>query len=285
MHAMKYVRCTLSVLVGLAFVVPWTALSAVGLACLYSADFIERVKDFLQDKAIGPYGLVVAAALFAPAAFASAELRVPPQPVPASQYRDTETTVFVPLTNGIPSQAEFAVDVSFVPTMSNNVEVAFGEDRDRNGRLSFPETDVVFGLDCGRFFFERVQTGERHEYEGYDFSLIEEGDVIERTTIRYSCTLDGIGNPPSGFYMGMANKWADWGDDDVAVVHTNGTWYGYVSANSANLWAGTYGGQAGEAWPWRSAWNLMRVTRRGSHASDPSGSFAVRQRGGVIQMQ
>ena len=46
---MKYVRYTLSVLIGLAFVVPWTALSAVGLACLYSADLIERVKDSMQD--------------------------------------------------------------------------------------------------------------------------------------------------------------------------------------------------------------------------------------------
>ena len=50
---MRYVRLTLSALIGLVFVVPWAALSAVGLACLYSADLIERVKDFLQDKIIG----------------------------------------------------------------------------------------------------------------------------------------------------------------------------------------------------------------------------------------
>ena len=282
---MKYVRYTLSALVGIAFVVPWTALSAVGLVCLYSADFIERAKDFLQDKALGPYGLVVAAALFAPAAFAGAELRVPLQPVPPSQYRDTETTVFVPLTNGIPSQAEFVVDVSFVPTMSNNVEVAFGEDRDRDGRLSFPETDVAFGLDCGRFFLERVQTGERHEYEGYDFNFVEEGDVLERTTLKYVGVLNGIGRPPAEFYLGMANTWAEWGDGDLAVVHTNGTWYGYAGSNGRNLWSGTYGSTSSEAWPWRSTWNLMRVTRRGSHASDPPGSFTIRQRGGVIQMK
>lgn len=54
---MRCVRLTLSALVGLALVVPWTALSAVGLACLYSADFIERVKDFLQDKIIGDCGV------------------------------------------------------------------------------------------------------------------------------------------------------------------------------------------------------------------------------------
>ena len=46
---MKYVRYTLSVLIGLAFVVPWAVLSAAGLACLYAADFIERVKDSMQD--------------------------------------------------------------------------------------------------------------------------------------------------------------------------------------------------------------------------------------------
>lgn len=228
------------------------------------------------------FGLVLCAAA---SAFAGAQLRTEFQPLQASPYADTEASLYVPLTNGLPSQAEFAVDVTFAPTMSNEVEVAFGEDRDRDGVLSFPETDVVFGLDCGRFFFERVQTGERYEYEGYDFNLIEEGDAIERTTIRYSCTLDGIGNPPSGFYMGMANKWAEWEDDETAVVHTNGTWYGYVSANSANLWAGTYGSQAGEAWPWRSSWNMMRVTRRGGHGIAPNGGYAVRQRGGVVQMQ
>jgi len=50
---MRYVRLILSALVGLAFVVPWLALSAVGLACLHSADFVERVKDSLQDFVLG----------------------------------------------------------------------------------------------------------------------------------------------------------------------------------------------------------------------------------------
>lgn len=50
---MKYVRYTLSALIGLAAVVPWLVLSAIGLVCLYSADFIERVKDSLQDLVLG----------------------------------------------------------------------------------------------------------------------------------------------------------------------------------------------------------------------------------------
>lgn len=278
---MKYVRLTLSALIGLAFVVPWTALSAVGLACLYSADFIERVKDFLQDKAIGPYGLVVAAALFAPAAFAGAELRVPLQPVPPSQYRDTETTVFVPLTNGIPSQAEFAVDVSFAPTMSNNVEVAFGEDRDRDGRLSFSETDVAFGWDCGMHFIERVREGVRYEVDPTLDDVIDQGFMQTATnlTLTYSCLLNGIGNPLSGFRIDAA--YASQRGRTISIGPSS-----VVGASSGSgMWAETYSGVSGEAWPWRSAWNLMRVTRRGSHASDPPGGFTVRQRGGVIQMQ
>lgn len=278
---MKYVRYTLSALVGIAFVVPWTALSAVGLACLYSADFIERVKDFLQDKALGPYGLVVAAALFAPAAFAGAELRVPLQPVPPSQYRDTETTVFVPLTNGLPSQAEFAVDVSFAPTMSNNVEVAFGEDRDRDGRLSFPETDVAFGWDCGMHFVERVREGIRYEVDPTLDDVIDQGFMQAATnlTLTYSCLLNGMGNPLSGFRIDAA--YSSWRGREISIGPSSVV----GSSSGSGMWAETYSGVSGEAWPWRSAWNLMRVTRRGSHASDPPGSFTVRQRGGVIQMQ
>jgi len=279
---MKYVRYTLSALIGLTAVVPWLVLSAIGLVCLYSADLIERVKDFLQDKAIGPYGLVVAAALFAPAAFAGVELRVPLQPVPPSQYRDTETTVFVPLTNGIPSQAEFAVDVSFVPTMSNNVEVAFGEDRDRDGRLSFSETDVAFGWDCGRHFTERVQAGVRYEVDPTLDYRIDQGFILAATnlTLTYSCLLNGLGNPLSDFRIDAA--YASQRESRKISIGPSSV---VGASGGSGMWAETYSGVSGEAWPWRSAWNMMRVTRRGSHASDPLGSFTIRQRGGVIQMQ
>lgn len=280
---MKYVRYTLSALVGLVAVVPWLVLSAIGLACLYAADFIERVKDFLQDKAIGPYGLVVAAALFAPAAFAGAELRVPLQPVPPSQYRDMETTVFVPFTNGIPSQVEFAVDVSFVPTMSNNVEVAFGEDRDRDGRLSFSETDVAFGWDCGRHFTERVQTGVRYEVDPTLGRRIDQGFILVTTnlTLTYSCQLNGLGNPLSDFRIDAAYA-SQRESREISIGPSSVAW---AVGGSGGMWAETYSGVSGEAWPWHSSWNMMRVTRRGSHASDPPGSFTVRQRGGVIQMR
>lgn len=279
---MRYVRYTLSALIGLAFVVPWTALSAVGLACLYSADFIERVKDFLQDKAIGPYGLVVAAALFAPAAFAGAQLRTEFTPLQASLYADTETTVFVPLTNGIPSQAEFAVGVSFAPTMSNNVEVAFGEDRDRDGRLSFPETDVAFGWDCGRHFTERVQEGVRYEVDPTLDDVIDQGFILAVTnlTLTYSCLLNGLGNPLSDFRIDAAYA-SQRGRREISI----GPGSVVGASGGSGMWAETYSGVSGEAWPWRSAWNLMRVTRRGSlHPRDPDGEATVRQRGGVIQM-
>lgn len=280
---MKYVRYTLSVLVGLAFVVPWTALSAVGLACLYSADFIERVKDFLQDKAIGSCCLVLlAAALFAPAAFAGAQLRTEFTPLQASLYADTETTVFVPLTNGIPSQAEFAVDVSFVPTMSNNVEVAFGEDRDRDGRLSFPETDVAFGWDCGRHFAERVQEGVRYEVDPTLDSVIDQDFILAATnlTLTYSCLLNGLGNPLSDFRIDAAYA-SQRGGRKISIGPSSVV----GAADGSGMWAETYSGASGEAWPWRSSWNMMRVTRRGSlHPRDPDGEAFVRQRGGVIRM-
>ena len=45
-------RCASKVLtaaVGVAAGVPWVVLSGVGLACLWAADGVERVKDTVQD--------------------------------------------------------------------------------------------------------------------------------------------------------------------------------------------------------------------------------------------
>lgn len=46
---LRFIRNAASVAVGLVLVLPWLVLSGVGLACLYSADAIERFKDILQD--------------------------------------------------------------------------------------------------------------------------------------------------------------------------------------------------------------------------------------------
>ena len=44
------------------------------------------------------------------------------------------------------------VELSFTATPSNNVQIAFGTDLNKDGRLSFGEVRMTVGWDCGRWF-------------------------------------------------------------------------------------------------------------------------------------
>ena len=118
------------------------------------------------------------------------------QPIPAvgeSAWLDTESSVCVRITNAVPGQLEFSFSASFAATPSNNVSVAVGEDADGDGELSFGETDVVVGWDCGRYFWDRPRTGDR--YEGSPTA----GDA-ERA-VSYVCRMPGRGGSVSSVYI------------------------------------------------------------------------------------
>ena len=82
--------------------------------------------------------------------------------LPPAQYADTETTTNVPFAMGANGRHTFRFALSFAGTPSNNVEVAFGADSDSNGILSASETELVVGWDCGRWFLWDFATGTRH---------------------------------------------------------------------------------------------------------------------------
>ena len=94
--------------------------------------------------------------------FVSALARPLPQ-LPAPEFADTEVTACHPLDQAMPSVCGLKFALSFRGTASNNVEIAFGRDDDGDGVLSFGESDVRIGWDCGRYFIERVPTGARFE--------------------------------------------------------------------------------------------------------------------------
>lgn len=107
----------------------------------------------------------------------------PLSPLPAPAFADTEVEVCRPLELTRPSVRGVDVSLSFAGTPSNCVEIAFGRDADGDGCLSFEETGVRVGWDCGRCFVECVRTGERLEEPA--------SDVVDGTvrTLRWTCVI------------------------------------------------------------------------------------------------
>ena len=99
------------------------------------------------------------------AAFACLSVRafgaVAPQ-LPESEYVDTEVSTNLVLEQGR-HVGSFNLRMEFCGTPSNTVEVVIGTDVDGDGELSFDEGGMRIGWDCGRYFIERVATGERLE--------------------------------------------------------------------------------------------------------------------------
>lgn len=92
------------------------------------------------------------------AQFAQAKVYTP-APLPPSGYADTEVSTNFPACFGTRGLSRFKVEASFVATASNAFEVAFGKDRDGDGRLSAREAEHTVGWDCGRWFMRGPERG------------------------------------------------------------------------------------------------------------------------------
>ena len=86
-----------------------------------------------------------------------AALAVTVEPLPMSEYADTEvsTNISFIVDRSMMTRIEFTVALDATPT--NNVEVAIGTDGNGDGNLSVEEAAYVFGYDCGTWF-ERSQS-------------------------------------------------------------------------------------------------------------------------------
>ena len=103
-------------------------------------------------------------------AVTSAVFALPPvRPVLSPvEHLDTETVTNMPFTAWQRNLRDFTVNLSFVATPSNNVEIAFGTDTGTtgilpvgDGELAPDECDLIVGWDCGSWFVEGGETGER----------------------------------------------------------------------------------------------------------------------------
>ena len=72
--------------------------------------------------------------------------------LPQVVFADTEITTNVPFAASLDTAGIFSLEFALYATPSNNVEVAFGVDANRNGILELEEIDRVIGWDCGIWF-------------------------------------------------------------------------------------------------------------------------------------
>ena len=93
---------------------------------------------------------VLCALLLAVSGAASAAVAV--GPLPAPDYADTEVSTNFAFSVGEGQSRGIVFTVELQATPSNNVEVAIGVDADGDGSLSFDESELCVGYDCGTWF-------------------------------------------------------------------------------------------------------------------------------------
>ena len=150
--------------------------------------------------------------------------------LPISNYADTEVATNVVLNKHRNDVKELEFKFKLDCSSSNCIQVAFGEDANKDGVLSFQETGVLYGWRNGRYFIEDVREGERYEYsiESEDRTGMKNFVLNLRTKRNYL---------PNEFFAKV----------DGMLIFTNLS----VSVPS---------------WLYQPKWNLMRITRRGVSA-------------------
>ena len=84
-------------------------------------------------------------------------------PLPEPVFVDGEVSRCYPFDQAGIGSIWIDLSASFIGTASNNLEIAFGQDVDRDGELSLRETDLILGWSCGRYFLERFKASEIYE--------------------------------------------------------------------------------------------------------------------------
>ena len=88
--------------------------------------------------------------------------------LPPVQHLDTEVVTNVAISAAAQGSREYAFELSFSGTASNNVEIAFGADANGDGALSSDEIGLSAGWDCGEWFVMNAGTDERVSVEAAD---------------------------------------------------------------------------------------------------------------------
>ena len=104
--------------------------------------------------------------------------------LPPVQHLDTEVVTNVAISAAAQGAREYAFELSFSGTASNNVEIAFGADANGDGALSSDEIGLSAGWDCGEWFVMNAVTDERVSVEAADGAHSLVGMIRLRTNGR-----------------------------------------------------------------------------------------------------
>ena len=79
-------------------------------------------------------------------------LGVTAEPLPPSEYADTEVSTNMPFVVSLDSMSRLEFTLSLDVSSTNSVEASIGTDADGDGNLSLDETDFTVGCRCGVWF-------------------------------------------------------------------------------------------------------------------------------------
>ena len=115
-----------------------------------------------------------------------------PTPGP-STYPDTESSANVAVTNwpALGRRVKLTLSANF--TLSNCVQIAFGQDANSDGDLAPEETHLILGVDCGEPFARkegRARTPAAPQSQTNEISFesdcgVPEGHTLPTNTVRY----------------------------------------------------------------------------------------------------
>ena len=74
------------------------------------------------------------------------------EPLPPSEYADTEVSTNMPFVVSFDSMSRLEFTLSLDASSTNSVEASIGTDADGDGNLSLDETDYTVGCRCGVWF-------------------------------------------------------------------------------------------------------------------------------------
>ena len=166
-------------------------------------------------------------------------------PLPEPSFFDGEVSRCYPFDQSGLGSIWIDLSATFIGTASNNLEIAFGQDVNKDGELSLPETDLILGWSCGRYFLERFKASE----------ICEETNVGANDFVRL---------------LGWNSR-----------VRRDGRILSLVLTNECGV-AFTDILTSPPSWIYDTRWNRMRITARGEAARDARFNFVILSRGNVI---
>ena len=88
------------------------------------------------------------------------------EPLPPSEYADTEVSTNMPFVVSLDSMNRLEFTLSLDVSLTNSVEASVGTDADGDGNLSLDETDYTVGCRCGVWFQRDAIADEEVEIVG-----------------------------------------------------------------------------------------------------------------------